>query len=158
MKTERRQREPGRSRLLSPFGETREAWKRISNFAPAVSLRRRVLSFIQRRLASDPPPIRLIFWDGEFFDLAPAPIVTITIRTRSVLRLLLTGRMDGLGDAYVAGDLVVEGSIEDVLHCGVILADRIGRSSALSRLGRVRGTDSAAAFAPRRCHSDQPSL
>ena len=137
METKRRQPEPGQSKLLSPFGETREAWKPISKFAPSVSLRRRVLSFVQRQLSDNPPPIRLIFWDGEFFDLAPAPSVTITIRTRAVLRLLLTGRMDRLGDAYVAGDLVVEGSIEEVLRCGVSLADRIGISSTLSRLGRL---------------------
>ncbi|MGH6849189.1 MAG: class I SAM-dependent methyltransferase [Methylocella sp.] len=115
----------------------------------ALSLRRQALGYLQRRLAGDPVPIRLVLWDGEAFDLAPAPTVTITIRSRAVLRLLLTGNMGRLGDAYAAGDLTVDGPIEDVLRSGLKLADRIGKSAAFSRLAQL----AALAARVRRRHS-----
>jgi cyclopropane-fatty-acyl-phospholipid synthase len=44
-----------------------------------------------------------------------------------VLRALATGNMRRLADFYVAGELEVEGRIDDVIDIGMALAERIGR-------------------------------
>jgi hypothetical protein len=72
------------------------------------SFRRCVLEQIQKRLGSDPPRLRLVFWDGDMFDLSPKPTVTIHIRSSKVAGYLLTGNMRRLGDAYAIGDLDVD--------------------------------------------------
>lgn len=100
-------------------------------------IRARVLSFLRRRLAADPPPIRLRFQDGDTFDLGPNPTVTIAIHSPRVLRALLTGNMGRLGDLYVAGDLTVEGPIDSVMNAGIRLAERIGQHRTLALAGAV---------------------
>jgi cyclopropane-fatty-acyl-phospholipid synthase len=102
-----------------------------------MSLRLRVLDQLRSRLADDPPPLRLVFWDGERFDFVPAPRVTITLHSARLLRLLLAGNFAALGDAYVEGDIAVDGPIEEILRIGIALAERLGKSSTLRRLGRI---------------------
>jgi len=104
-----------------------------------MSLRRRLLSFLQKRLADRPPPLRLTFWDGEVFDFASSPTVTLSLRTPRVARDLLFGRFDRLGDAYVAGEILVEGAAADILHTGIELAERVGKAPWLAPLGRAAG-------------------
>ncbi len=112
-----------------------------------MSLRRRLLKFLHRRLRNEALPVRLAFWDGEAFDFAPAPTVTITLHSPRVLRLFLTGDMGRLGEAYVRGEISVEGRLQDVLRLGIRIAERVGRSPLLRRLG------AAAARRPRFRHS-----
>lgn len=100
----------------------------------AVSLRRHVLESLRSRLADERLPLRLIFWDGECFDFSPDIRVTITLHSRKLLRMLMVGNFARLGDAYVAGELSVEGSIETVLQTGIALAERLGKSSVIRRL------------------------
>jgi cyclopropane-fatty-acyl-phospholipid synthase len=104
-----------------------------------MSLRRRLLSFLQKRFADRPLPLRLTFWDGEVFDFSAAPTVTLTLRAPRTARDLLLGRFDRLGDAYVAGDILVEGSTSDILRTGIDLAERAGKASWLAPLLRGMG-------------------
>ncbi|WP_237480343.1 SAM-dependent methyltransferase [Lichenibacterium dinghuense] len=99
-----------------------------------MTLRRRILDTIRARMRADPPSLRLAFWDGDSFDFVPAPAVTIAIHDAKVLRRLAVGDMSSLGDAYVAGDLTVEGAVRDVLHVGLRIADGVGRSRLVQRL------------------------
>ncbi len=110
-----------------------------------MSLRHRVLSHLRKRLGDARLPLRVTFWDGDSFDFAPVPCVTIAIRSARTLRLFLTGDIDGLGAAYVAGDIVVDGRLQDILHVGITIAERVGRArlaqrlgGALARFGRLR--------------------
>lgn len=102
-----------------------------------MSLRWRVLHHLRSRLADDPPPLRLVFWDGERFDFAAEPRLTITLHSARLLRLLLVGDFAALGNAYVEGEIAVEGAIEDILTVGIALAERLGQSATLRRLGRL---------------------
>jgi cyclopropane-fatty-acyl-phospholipid synthase len=102
-----------------------------------MALRSRLLAYLRSRLADDPPPLRLVFWDGERFDFAPAPSVTITLHSPALLRTLLRGDFAKLGDAYVEGKLTVDGSIDDILRTGIALAERIGKSTAVNRMTRL---------------------
>lgn len=102
-----------------------------------MSLRRRLLLKLQEMLSHDtgnPVPLRLVFWDGESFDFAPSPAVTLTLHNPALIRALFTGRFDKLGDAYVSGSLTVDGKIEDILRIGIDLAERVGRAPKLRRL------------------------
>ena len=72
-----------------------------------MSLRRRLLEHLKSRLGVA-ASLSVQFWDGDRFDFAPAPAVTLTLCSRRLLRLFVAGDMVGLGDAYVRGDLVVE--------------------------------------------------
>jgi cyclopropane-fatty-acyl-phospholipid synthase len=102
-------------------------------------LRRRLLSFLQKRLADRQPTLRLTFWDGEVFDFAASPTVTLSLRTPRVARDLLLGRFDRLGDAYVAGDILVEGATADILRTGIELAERVGKARWIAPLVRGAG-------------------
>ncbi len=101
-----------------------------------MSLRRRMLSKLQAMIADDPLPLRLVFWDGEAFDFAPTPAVTLTLHSRSLMRALMTGRIARLGDAYVAGELTIDGRIDDILGVGIRIAERVGRYSRIAALAR----------------------
>jgi cyclopropane-fatty-acyl-phospholipid synthase len=104
-----------------------------------MSLRRRVLEHLRSRLADNPPRLRLIFPDGDRFDFGPEPAVIITFNSFAVLRALLRGNVERLAQAYVVGELSVNGRIEDVMETGIALAERVGRYRVVTRLGRLRG-------------------
>ncbi len=112
-----------------------------------MSLRQRLVAFLQRRLGDGAFPVRLVFWDGEAFDFAPAPAVTITLKTPRLARLFLTGNMGALAEAYVRGEIEVEGRMRDVITLGIGIAEQVGRSRALRRAGAL------AALRPRFRHS-----
>lgn len=100
-------------------------------------IRKRALQYLRARLGEDPPPLGLVFWDGQRFDFAPAPAAIITLRAPYVLRALLRGDIARLGDAYVAEDLAADGAIEDIIRIGITLAERLGKSRLLSGLARL---------------------
>ena len=101
-----------------------------------MSLRRRVLELLARRLIR-PLPLRLSFWDGEDYEFSDAPAVTVTLRTPRCARMMLTGNLDRLCDAYVSGELWVEGAMRDVIRVGFEvtgLVDRIPLASSLMQI------------------------
>jgi len=101
-----------------------------------------ILSRLQRRLGGSSLPLRLVFWDGAALAFGPTPTVTITFRSPRVLRMFLTGNIGRLGQAYVEGEIGVEGRLQDVLHVGIAIAERVGRvpliRHAAPLLGRLR--------------------
>jgi cyclopropane-fatty-acyl-phospholipid synthase len=104
-----------------------------------MSLRTRFLTKLRDRFSVEHLPLRLTFWDGEVFDFAGNAEVTITLRTPRLMRYFLTGDVAGLGRAYVEGEIEVEGRLQDVLQIGIALAERLGKSSPLRKLGRLLG-------------------
>ena len=106
-------------------------------------LRDRLLDHLRHRLGE--LPLRVVFWDGGSFDFAPAPPVTVTLTSSRLARYFLTGNMARLGEAYISGELAVEGRTEDILAVGIALAERVGASPLVrriapvaARLGRLR--------------------
>ena len=102
-----------------------------------ITLRQRMLNYVSSRFANDPPPLRVIFWDGERFDFAADHRVVITLHSRDLVKMLLRGDFAGLGDAYAAGQITVEGRVEDVLRIGISLAERLGRHSPVNYVARL---------------------
>ncbi len=103
----------------------------------SMSLRRRFLGRLGDRFDGEPPSLRIRFWDGESFDFAAAPRVTIVLRRRRLMRRFLTGDIGGLARAYVRGEIEVEGRLQDVLDTGIGIAERLGRSRVLRGLSRL---------------------
>lgn len=104
-----------------------------------MTLRERILVRLRKQFEDEPLSLRLVFWDGEVFDFSEAPTVMITFRDRSLVRLLLTGQMARLGDAYADGRLGVDGPVHEVLQIGMRLAERLGKTSKLAKLARPFG-------------------
>jgi cyclopropane-fatty-acyl-phospholipid synthase len=102
-----------------------------------ITPRQRMLNYVSSRFANDPPPRRLIFRDGERFDFAADPRVAISLHSRDLVKMLLRGDFAGLGDAYAAGLITVEGRVEDVLRVGISLAERLGKHPLLSHFTRL---------------------
>ncbi len=102
-----------------------------------MTFRERVLSRIVRHLGDPAPSLRIVFWDGAAVSFVPAPSVTITLRSRRLGRMLLAGNIDGLADAYVCGDLSVDGRLNDVLHVGIGIAERLGRSGLVRTVAKL---------------------
>jgi cyclopropane-fatty-acyl-phospholipid synthase len=109
-----------------------------SDYSPTLaSWRRRVLEYLCSHFEGQQLPLRLIFWDGEHFDFAAAPTVTITLNSPDLLKMLLHGNFVRLGDAFVAGDLAVTGPTQDIIRIGTALAERIGKSSTIRQLSKL---------------------
>lgn len=100
-------------------------------------LRHRILDRLGRRLIPHPLPLRLAFWDGDAVDFAPTPVVTVTMLTPRVGRMMLTGNLNKLCDAYVSGELTVDGSIQDILRVGMDFARQVERSPLLGGLAKI---------------------
>lgn len=111
-----------------------------------MSLRSQALNRIRNAMADNPPPLRLVFWDGQHFDFSPETQVTITFTTPDVLKLLLMGRMDALGDAYVRGEVTVDGHPREIIASGMRIAESIGRVPAIPKIGSFLSR-----FASRHC-------
>lgn len=78
-------------------------------------------------------PIRLNLWHGIHFDLGRAPTVMITARSLRGLRRIVTPTLDGLGEAYVEGEIDVEGDPAEVFNVAVQLVARGGQRAAAQR-------------------------
>ena len=101
-----------------------------------MSLRKRVLELLARRLIR-PLPLRLSFWDGEDYEFSDTPAVTVTLRTPRCARMMLTGNLDRLCDAYVSGEVSVEGAMRDILRIGFEVAGLIDRLPMASSLMQI---------------------
>ncbi|RTL55851.1 MAG: methyltransferase domain-containing protein [Rhodocyclaceae bacterium] len=77
-------------------------------------------------------PLRLRLWNGLEVDLGDAPMVTFTIKSLRGLRHLLRPSVASLGQAYVEGEIDLEGGIDDVISLAVQL------SAHNTRHGQVR--------------------
>lgn len=98
-----------------------------------MSLRNRFLARLSRRFGHEPPSLRIAFWDGEVFDFCALPRVTVSLHSRRLLRFFLTGNLGRLAQAYVEGELSVDGRVQDILLVGIALAEVIGNVPLLRR-------------------------
>jgi len=100
-------------------------------------LRNRLLDLVRSRFGKESPSLRLVFPDRDTFDFSPNPAVTITFHSNGPLKALLKGDIARAADAYVTGQISVDGSIEAVLKIGISLAERLGKFPPLRGLARV---------------------
>ncbi|MDR3016412.1 MAG: cyclopropane-fatty-acyl-phospholipid synthase family protein [Delftia acidovorans] len=94
-------------------------------------------------------PARLVLWNGEQFDFGrfEQPRVTLTVRSASALPLLLDPSLDHLGQAYVKGQIDIDGRLPDIIDFGYALASRMSKTQGA---GKGPGRLALAARAARR--------
>lgn len=73
----------------------------------------RHLDDLRARLA---PPLRVVLWDGSATALSDHPTVTVRLNRPSAARHLLRPSMSTLGEAFVEGEIDVDGPIADVIR------------------------------------------
>ena len=91
-------------------------------------------------------PVRLRAWDGS--ETGPAGTPCVVLRSRRALRHILWSPGElGLARAYVAGDLDVEGDVEEGFHLvwAVARARRAGEVRSAGRVRRARSPRSVSA-------------
>lgn len=98
------------------------------------------------RMAHHQVPVRLQLWDGRQFDLGNDPRVVLHIKSVGALRHLLKPSMATLGQAYVDGEIDVEGEIDDVIHVAAQLSTHGGKAErhGARMIRHTRGIDAEA--------------
>ena len=82
-------------------------------------------------------PLRICLWSGARFDLDATPAVTVHVASMAGLRCLLNPTLDGLAEAYVKGNLNIEGHISDVMAIAARLAGDTGNVPDRRRAPRL---------------------
>ena len=59
-------------------------------------------------------------WDGEIIEYGVRPKTTLLVKSAKVLGQMFSKGFLGFGEAYVAGDLEVEGDLQEMLRLGLI--------------------------------------
>src|SRR3954454_19565490 len=99
------------------------------------------LAPLLRRLAGDPVPIRIEFWDGS--SLGPeTSATTVVFRSPNAVHRLAQAPGDlRLGRASVAGEIDLIGPLDPILELGVRRPDvRLGPAGWLEALQALRRT------------------
>ncbi|MGB8433972.1 MAG: class I SAM-dependent methyltransferase [Burkholderiales bacterium] len=100
-------------------------------------LENRLARIADRLKSQDPIPLRLKLWNGRTFDLGPEPRVSVAFPRASALRYFVWPDLAKLGEAYVEGRILVEGSLKDVFDVGVLYARKVASASKLTGIRRV---------------------
>lgn len=84
-----------------------------------------VRKFIEKLRGDHPLPLRLLLWNGNQIDLAAQPKVTLKLNSLGAARRLVNPSLASLGEAYVEGELDVQGSLRDLIQ----VAEELARSA-----------------------------
>jgi len=80
-------------------------------------------------------PLRVELWNGDHVDLSSEqPRVKIRVPGPGGLRYLLSPTLDSLGEAYVEGNLEIEGRAADMIQIGSALAENSGKPARMSKV------------------------
>src|SRR5262245_53065768 len=77
------------------------------------------------------------FWDGTADEPVEAPRFTLVLRTPEALRRMLTPPSElALAEAYIFGDIDIEGDLESAIDLSALAISRLGSLGAVLRLAR----------------------
>lgn len=83
-------------------------------------------------------PLAVELWNGKRFEFGEAPKVCLRLRSPRSLMRLLRPSLDSLGEAYVEGDLDIDGRVQDVIEVATELAGRFSSPDARHAFRRLR--------------------
>jgi cyclopropane-fatty-acyl-phospholipid synthase len=96
-----------------------------------VDLRNNFLDHVKKGLNNYTLPLRVVFWDGHSYDFAEQILVTMRFKSARIITGLLTGStLDVLGEAYVEGELDLEGRYQDILAVAEGLSNAFPRKKS----------------------------
>lgn len=78
-------------------------------------------------------PLRLQLWNGKEFELGDTPRVTVSIPSAGSLKYFLSPHLGHLANAYVEGEIGVDGKLRDVVEIAASLAEHSGAKRSDSR-------------------------
>lgn len=78
-------------------------------------------------------PIEIELWDGRVFPFGPDPQVRLKVRDAEAMTLLLNPTLGSLAEAYVEGELDIDGSMSDVVSA----VDRLTSGTGTGAWDRV---------------------
>lgn len=98
------------------------------------------------RMSRHNVPVRLRLWSGREVALGHPIRVTFEVNTARALRRLLRPSMASLGQAYVEGEIDIQGAIDDVIAVSAQLSAHVGRQvrRAARRVRHTRRIDAEA--------------
>lgn len=88
-------------------------------------LERQVIRYLQSVRARHPLPLQVNLWDGSSIALDDEPSVSIRLNGTAAARHLLRPSLASLGEAFVEGDIDVDGPIDQV----IAVAEHLSRGS-----------------------------
>lgn len=91
-------------------------------------------SALKHKLAERQLSLTIEFWDGHRESFGPSPQVTLRINRPAAMARLLSPDLGSLGEAYVEGELDVEGPALDVIRVAVEFAKTSARKGLLPSL------------------------
>jgi cyclopropane-fatty-acyl-phospholipid synthase len=101
--------------------------------------------YLQGLKADHRIPVSVELWNGERVDLDESPPVRLTLKSLSAAKLLMNPTIDNLAEAYVEGNIDVDGPIDEIVSAADQLAGTAEgnrRPAKSSWLGRhTRGSD-----------------
>lgn len=108
----------------------------VAGALPGPLLARRAESRLSSWQDSLNIPLAIELWHGKRFEFGSAPKVCLRLRSPHALVRLLKPSLDSLGEAYVEGELDIEGRLRDVIEVVTALVERF--SSADTRTASRR--------------------
>lgn len=81
-----------------------------------------------KRIGRHDVPVQLRLWNGQEINLGSGPLVRLNIRSTGALRHLFCPSMASLGQAYIDGDIDVDGAIDDIIRVAAQLSAHAGES------------------------------
>ena len=78
-------------------------------------------------------PLRLQLWNGKEFELGATPRVTVSIPSAGSLKYFISPHLGNLANAYVEGEIGVDGKLRDVVEIAASLAQHGGARRSDSR-------------------------
>lgn len=98
-------------------------------------MRSTFLDHLKKHLQGPAIPLRIVFWDGHEYTFSPTPLVTLHIHSAKVVsRMVMGNALNVLGEAYVEGDVSMEGRYQNLLAVAEAVGDTFpGKKSAAGK-------------------------
>lgn len=94
--------------------------------------------YLGRIKHTHPVPARVVLWDGTEIPLGDETPVTIRLRDRRAIPKLMNPTLDKLGDAYVQGNIDIDGPLPEAIRVASQLAEqRPHQRRGARRVGRL---------------------
>ncbi len=105
---------------------------------PGRVLEKRLDEYIRRLREKVSLPLSLSLWNGHEHHFGPDPQVRLHLRAPSALEHVIHPSLDGLGEAYVEGDIDIDGPVIEVVRVASLLSQHGGESDERAHARRYR--------------------
>ena len=105
---------------------------------PGRVLEKRLDDHIHRLREKVTLPLSLHLWNGHEHQFGPDPHVHIRLKGPSALEHLIHPSLDGLGEAYVEGEIDIDGPVDEIVRVASLLSQHGGDSDERAAARRAK--------------------